>query len=55
MKRSPMKPGKPLVRTPFKRTAPMLAPAVAGLLQGKQDQTPDDAARAQLAAIKNDC
>ncbi|MDO8065581.1 hypothetical protein [Janthinobacterium sp. SUN206] len=28
------------------------APAVAGLLQGKQDQTTDDAARAQLAAIK---
>lgn len=28
------------------------APAVAGLLQGKQDQTQDDAARAQLAVIK---
>ena len=28
------------------------APAVAGLLQGKQDPTPDGAARAQLAKIK---
>jgi hypothetical protein len=34
------------------RAGLLSAPVVAGLLQGKQDQTPDDAARAQLAAIK---